>query len=198
MGIDYDLIEMQFPPRINQPNYKSINVLGTVPYFVDGQSHMTESSATCHYLVEKYHHDALRIDVSHPEYADYINWLFMSDATLLFPQTIVIRYSRFEPKERQVPQVAEDYKLWFWARLKKLDQHLLNRSYLCDNRFTVADITVGYALYFGESQGLASGYSPQVLSYLERLKDREHFKRIEPIGDSKSPFLHPELWTMKK
>ena len=36
MGIDYDLINMQFPPRFTQPDYKQMNVLGTVPYFVDG------------------------------------------------------------------------------------------------------------------------------------------------------------------
>ena len=52
-GLDYDLINMQFPPRMTQPNYKDMNVLGTVPYFVDGDTHLTESSGICHYLVEK-------------------------------------------------------------------------------------------------------------------------------------------------
>lgn len=198
MGIDYDVVTMQFPPRINQPNYKEMNILGTVPYFVDGETHMTESSGICQYLVEKYQHQSLRINIDHPEYGDYINWLFMSDATLLFPQTLILRYSRFEPKQRRLPQVVDDYTQWFLARLKKLDQHMIDRLYLCDDRFTIADIAIGYALYLGDNNGLSTEYSPHIKSYLLRLKQRPAFKRIIHIGEELSPFKHPQLWTMKK
>jgi glutathione S-transferase len=198
MGIDYNVVEMQFPPRINEPDYKQLNVLGTVPYFVDGDVHMTESSAICDYLTQRYARTDLKLAADHPEFGDYLNWLYMSDATLLFPQTLVLRYSRFEPKERLQPQVVEDYQQWFLARLKKLDLHIVGREYLVDNRFTIADITVGYALYFGEVQGLAAGYSAQVKSYLAGLKQRPAFQRVVSVGSELSPFLHPELWTMRK
>ena len=197
MAVDHDVIEMQFPPRVNQDGYKEMNVLGTVPYFVDGDVHMTESTGICHYLVERYGYDDLRIKPSHAEYGDYLNWLYMSDATLLFPQTLVLRYTQFEPDERKSPQVAEDYRLWFLARLKKLDQHIIGRDFLCDNRFTIADIAVGYALYFGETQGLDVGYSQQVKTYLKRLKERPAFKKVVDVGERLSPFAHPELWTKK-
>ena len=51
-------------------------------------------------------------------YGAYLNWLHMSDATLTFPQTLVLRYGRFEPTERQQPQVVVDYTRWFLARLR--------------------------------------------------------------------------------
>ena len=197
-GLDFDLINMQFPPRMTQPNYKEMNVLGTVPYFVDGETHLTESSGICHYLVEKYRLEHLRIDVTHPEYGDYINWLFMSDATLLFPQTIVMRYSMLEPKERRSEQVAEDYRVWFLARLKKLNEHIIDREYLCANKFTIADITIGYALYFAELRGLGKDFTPQVQAYLNRLKARDSFKKVVDEGEELSPFVHPELWTKLK
>jgi glutathione S-transferase len=198
MGIDYDVVPMQFPPRINELNFKEMNVLGTVPYFIDGQQRMSESTGICHYLVERYDHAALKIDINDAAYADYLNWLYMSDATLLFPQTLVLRYSLFEPAERQSPQVAEDYKHWFWARLKRLDQHLATHTYLCGNRITMADIAVGYALYLGVTNGLESGYSESIKGYLARLMDREAFKRSAAVGEELSPFVHPELWTMRK
>ena len=53
-GIDYELINMEFPPRFNYEGYLDINPLGTVPAFTDGEVTMTESSGICHYLVEKY------------------------------------------------------------------------------------------------------------------------------------------------
>lgn len=193
MAIDYDLHCMQFPPRVFQPDYKKMNVLGTVPYFIDGDTHMTESSGICHYLVEKYGAENLRVGVTHPEYGDYINWLFMSDATLLFPQTLVLRYGKLEPQERRSKQIVEDYTTWFLARLKKLDEHLPGKTYLCDERFTVADIAVGYALFFGQTQGLDKGYSPQVTDYLDRIMQRPAYKRIMDLGEELSPFKHPEL-----
>lgn len=193
MGIDYDLVEMQFPPRVTQAHYKEMNVLGTVPYFIDGETHMTESSAICQYLVERYRHDRLRIDPGHGEFGDYLNWLFMSDATLLFPQTIVLRYTKLESPNEHTAKVAEDYRIWFLARLKKLNQHMLDREFLCDARFTIADIAVGFSLYFGESQGMAKDYSPQVQAYLARLKTRPALQAVADVAEQLSPFLHPEL-----
>lgn len=199
MGIDYDVVSMQFPPRVFEPDYKEMNVLGTVPYFVDGETHMTESSGICHYLVERYPQtnpeNDLRLTPDHPEYGDYLNWLYHSDATLLFPQTIVIRYTQFEPEERRSSQVAEDYRKWYHARLRKLDAHIADRDYLVANKFTIADIAVGYALFFGETQGLDKDYTPQVKDYLARLKARPAFQKTQKIGEECSPFLHPELWT---
>ncbi|NNC54629.1 MAG: glutathione S-transferase family protein, partial [Pseudomonadales bacterium] len=194
-GIDYDVVNMQFPPRINEPDYKAMNVLGTVPYFIDGEQRLSESSGICLYLVERYKLDSLRIQSNHPAYGDYLNWLFMSDATLTFPQTLVLRYSLFEPQERQSPQVAQDYAQWFVARLKRLDQHLVGRDYLCDNRFTIADIAVGYALYLGQVNNLHGDYSSAISDYVARLTARAAFKCVLPVGEELSPFVHPELWT---
>ena len=46
LGLDYELVNMAFPPRATYPGYLNINPLGTVPTFTDGDLTMTESSAT--------------------------------------------------------------------------------------------------------------------------------------------------------
>ena len=190
MGLNYELVELPFPPRFLQKEFLGENVLGTVPYFVDGDTNMTESSGICHYLVERHDGGKFGVPVSHPEYGDYLNWLYHSDATLTFPQTIVLRYTRLEPKERRLPQAAEDYRAWYIARLRRLDAHILQREYLCDNRFTIADIAVGYALYLGELQGFAEDYTEQTQRYLSGLKARAAFKRAVVIGQENSVFLN--------
>ena len=43
MGMDYELEVLPFPPRIFQREYLGVNSLGTVPFFVDGETEMTES-----------------------------------------------------------------------------------------------------------------------------------------------------------
>lgn len=188
MGIEYEIETLPFPPRIFQKEYLGTNALGTVPYFVDGETHMTESTGICHYLVERYQQSEFGLKTDHAEYGDYLNWLYHSDATLTFPQTIVMRYTLLEPKERQLPQAAEDYAKWYIARLRRLDAHILDREYLCDNRFTIADIAVGYALFFGDLMGLSKDYSPQVTDYLARLKERPAFKKAQVIGEELSVF----------
>ena len=58
---------------------------------------MTESVAMAQYLVEKYGPSDLRVMPDEPDYPAYLNWLHHADATLTFPQTVVLRYKFQEP-----------------------------------------------------------------------------------------------------
>jgi len=184
MGLPYELEDLPFPPRVFRKEYLGVNPLGTVPYFVDGETRMTESVAICHYLVERYRRHDLGLLPDHPEYGSYLNWLYHSDATLTFPQTIVLRYRYLEPPERQLEQAVQDYRGFFLGRLKLLDAHIATREWLCDGRFTIADICIGYALYLGSLPlvDAADGYSPQVSAYLGRLMARPAFQRAAALG----------------
>jgi glutathione S-transferase len=177
LGAEYELVNMAFPPRATYPGYLTINPLGTVPTFVDGEVTLTESTGICHYLGEKFAPTDLRVDPSEPAYGAYLNWMYRSDATLTFPQTIVLRYTRLEPKERRLPQAAEDYTVWYLSRLRSVEAALEDREFLCAGRFTMADIAVHYALFLGETLGLAERYKPRSRDYLERLKERPAFRR---------------------
>lgn len=187
LGADYELETMPFPPRAAHPGYLAVNPLGTVPAFVDGDLTMTESSAVCHYLGERFAPTPLRVDPTEAAYGDYLNWLYRSDATLTFPQTIVLRYSRLEPPERRLPQAAEDYSIWFFSRLRSVEAALEGQDYLCAGRFTMADIAVHYALFLGASLGLDAKYKPNCRRYLEALQTRPAFQRaMEKQGPASS------------
>lgn len=188
MGLDYELEVLPFPPRIFQREYLEVNSLGTVPFFVDGDTQMTESSAICQYLVDRYRQYEFGLQPEHPEYGAYLNWLHHADATLTFPQTITMRYYFLEPTpEKQA--VADDYAKWYIARLRRLDAHLENNEYLVDGRFTIADIAVGYALFLGTALKIDERYQPQTRGYLERLMARPAFQRANALGE---PLALPE------
>ncbi|MBL6904580.1 MAG: glutathione S-transferase family protein [Gammaproteobacteria bacterium] len=175
MQLDYELVTMNFPPRFEHDGYLDVNPLGTVPSFVDGGVTLTESTAICHYLAEKYGPTPLAVASDEIGYGEYLNWLYRSDATLTFPQTLVLRYTRLEPEERRVPQVVEDYTKWYLSRLRSVESALEDREYLCADRFTIADIAVGYALFMGISLGLNEYYKPNCQRYLKSLMEREGF-----------------------
>jgi glutathione S-transferase len=177
MGLEYELINMPFPPRFSYKGYLDINPLGTVPAFVDGDLTMTESSGICHYLVDKYGPHSIGMTVDEPEYGDYLNWLYRSDATLTFPQTLVLRYTQLEPEERRLPQVVEDYSKWYLSRLRSVEQGIEGKEFLVGDRFTIADIAVTYALFLGTTLGLDERYKPNCKRYLAAMMERPALKR---------------------
>jgi glutathione S-transferase len=183
LGLDYELTVLPFPPRVLQKDYLAINPLGTIPCFFDGELRMTESPAICHYLAEKFAaaqgKPGLHVRPDEPDYGRYLNWLYFSDATLTFPQTIVLRYTRLEKEERRLPQAASDYRAWFYGRLRAVDAHVKDHDYMAAGRFTAADIAIGYALYLAGQVGIDQDFPPAVRAYLERLTAREAFKRAD-------------------
>ncbi|MCW6532602.1 glutathione S-transferase family protein [Sphingomonas sp. MMSM20] len=175
MGLAYRLHLLPFPPRLFQPDYLEVNPLGTIPLMIDGAVRMTESAAIPQYLATRYGPTALAVRPDEADYGLWLDWLHRSEATLTFPQTIVLRYTRLEPKERRVAQAADDYTQWFLSRLRHLTRTLADREWLCAGRFTMADLCVGYALLLARALDLGHKFSPEIAAYWERLSARPAF-----------------------
>ena len=175
LGIDYELIMLEFPPRAHRKDFFEINPLGTVPALMTDHGLMTESVAMCQYLISKITDTSLAISEKEADYPRYLNFLHYGESTLTFPQTLVLRYLHFEAPERQVTSVAKDYSQWFISRTKLLNKALQDKIYLCGDRFTIADISVGYALMLAEYVGLLAQCSERVQAYWQHLKQRPSF-----------------------
>ena len=177
MGVSYESEMMPFPPRFLHKEYMDVNILGTIPYLIDGEVEMTESVAMCQYLVEKYGPTDLKVNSDEADFHHYLNWLAHSDATLTFPQTVVLRYTLQEIGVAD--KAAEGYRRWFVARLKLLEQTLGDREYLCSNRFTIADICVSYALFLAKSLGIEEAFKPNITRWTDMLFEREAFQKAK-------------------
>ena len=181
VGVPYELKMLPFPPRALAKAFLEINPLGTVPALFDGTVRMTESAAICQYLAARFSAGALDVAVQEPDFGLYLNYLHFGEATLTFPQTLVLRYTRFETPARRQPQVAEDYARWFLARLRTLEPLLAKHEFLCAQRFTVADVSVGYALLLAQHLGLNERFTPAVNDYWQRLQKREGYRRAMAV-----------------
>ena len=91
----------------------------------------------------------------------------------------MLRYTRLEPEERRIPQVVEDYSIWYLSRLRSVEMALEGQDYLVGDKFTMADIAVHYALFLGRSLGLDERYKPNCKRYLESMMQRDGFKRAQ-------------------
>ena len=184
LRLPFKLRMLAFPPRAHDKSFLELNPRGTVPLFIDGETRMTESAAICEYLALRHSTGVLSVTANEPDFGSYLNYLHMSDATLTFPQTLVLRYSRFESAERLQPQVVEDYSKWFLSRLRTLEPHLAAHEFLCAGRFTAADVAVGYALLLAELLGLHERFTPAVAQYWQRLQTRDGFVRAIAAQDA--------------
>ncbi|MFN4038738.1 MAG: glutathione S-transferase family protein [Erythrobacter sp.] len=175
-GVAIDLKILPFPPRYLAPEYLAINPLGTVPLLVDGDSRLTESCAIAHYLATRSGYTPLAIAPGKADYAEYCDYTYHADATITFPQTVYMRFCLFE-KDKGLQAAGEAYAKWFHKRLVKIEQRLEEREFLCADRFTVADICVGYALILAESVGLDEGVPQSLKDYRARLTARPAYQR---------------------
>lgn len=197
----YTLHMLPFPPRALQRSYLELNPLGTVPLLSHGQARLTESAAICEYLAALHPDQQLSVSPQEAGFASYLNWLHMSDATLTFPQTLVLRYQHFEPAERRHADVVQDYARWFLARLRSVEAALAPSDWLCAGRFTAADVAVGYALMLADFLDLLAQAGPATQAYWQRLQTRPAFARAvqaekraalaQDVDATPSPLIRP-------
>jgi len=176
LGIELEYRMLPFPPRALARDYLDVNPLGTVPaLFHDGHV-MTESSAIAHYLATRWGPTDLAIAPGEEDYGAFLDFLHHADATITFPQTVYLRFARFETG-LGLQAAGEVYGEWYGKRLIKAERRLEGREYLCAGRFTVADIAVTYALRLSSLIGLEHLVPPSLKAYRERMTARPGFTR---------------------
>lgn len=174
-GIDVDLRVLPFPPRAFAPDYRPVNPLMTVPGWVEDGRLMTESAAICERIAEG---TSLEVRRDEGDYWDYRNWLHRSDATLTFPLAIMLRYTRVEVPERRLAQAVDDYKAFFGGRAKSIEAALGDgREWLVAERFTIADIVIGYAAFLATTLKADDVLGEKTKEWLARCMARDAFVR---------------------
>ena len=179
LGLPYELKLLPFPPRFRAREYLALNPFGTIPLLIDGATRMTESAAICQYLADRHGSPPLRVEPSEPAYGAYLNALHQGEATLTFPQTIVLRYGQLEPEERRLPQAVADYGKWTIGRLRALESWIAGAEFVAAGRFTMADISIAYALMLTKSVHLWDEVPASLQAYFARCAARPAFARAK-------------------
>ena len=80
-------------------------------------------------------------------------WVRRIDLGIVEPLTAGFRYSlglkMFAPRMRCIPQAADDLKLMAAEKLAWLDGQMAGKTFICGDRFTLADIFLFAFLQFG-------------------------------------------------
>ena len=176
LGAPYEAVRVQFPPKAADPGYLDINPLGQIPTVIDDDVKLHESVGICEYLAEKYGDKTLVSVAGQPCRPGYLQWLWFGEATLMPALGGMIRHS-MGPEEGRSALLLAQARAQFLERLGPLDTALEGHDYLAGDRFTLADVSVGYALNLGTLFKLTDEYPTNVAAYFQRLQQRPAFQR---------------------
>lgn len=176
LGAPYEASKVLFPARQRQPEYLKINPVGSIPAMVDGAVTLTESLAICEYLDAK-QGGGLSVPLGDLAHWDYVQWMYFGEASLSPPLGNLVRLSRVEQKDAGLEAFQANVCEAFAHRAAALEDRLDGREYLVADRFTLADISNGYALNLAGLVGQAEVLGPRTTAYFGRLKARPAFQR---------------------
>ena len=177
LGLDYQAHEVLWPVRERQPEYLKLNPAGTIPTLVDGEVVITESMAACEYLARTYGDGQLTLDPGDDGYYAYLSWMWFGEATLGPQLGNMMRYGPSSPDGRHYPDVAADALEAYRSRLPVVEQGLSGDGFAAGDRLTLADVSLGYALFVGALVGLAGEFGPNTTAYFARISARPAFQR---------------------
>jgi glutathione S-transferase len=176
LGEPYEVERVPFPL---EPEFKARTGVLAIPTIVDGDVVMGESIAILQYLTGRRIAKSLEMGLTvgpnpDPEaYAEHLNWLHFGEASLMVHIGMLSRLRRLAPEAERTGYAAQAYEAILTSRLGALERQLEDgHPFLTGEAFTIADISVGYALAYAKYRELDGMFRPNTLSYLERVTAR--------------------------
>jgi glutathione S-transferase len=188
LGMEYGfkMYDRDSKTMLAPDDYKALSPLGTAPVITDGDIVLAESNAIIDYIMDKAGETKFRPATTDKDRAQYLFWFhtaqgsYQSALTMSFVLTITIAKSPalIRPLIRKVLGMTQN--LFLKPRLKaimdKMEAHLSRSKFLAGDRFTAADIAVGYTLFMADLRGTLNEDYPETKAYLKRMNARPAWK----------------------
>jgi glutathione S-transferase len=174
------------PPRVDvnlmagenrQEAHLARNPAGQMPSLeTDSGQHISEITAICEYIDEKHPNPPL-IGTTPEERAETRMWVRRIDLNICEPMANGFRYAEgarlFEGRIRLIPEAAPGLKTLTQERLAWLDGLMAGKTWVCGDRFTLADIMLFVFVEFGAQVGQPmSGDCKNIAAWMERVRAR--------------------------
>jgi len=158
-GIDLPLQKVDLMGGENRraPYNVDVNPTGQLPALeLDNGTCIAEVTAICEYL-EELHPDPILIGTNPEERAETRMWVRRIDLNIIEPMGQGFRYAEgmklFKNRVHCIPQASDDLKATARENLEWLDAQMEGKTYLCGDRFSLADIPLFCWLRFMSSVG---------------------------------------------
>ena len=160
-----------------QPWFLELNPHHKVPVAEDLGTTLIESMGICLHLADSAENgEALMPARGTAERAEMWQWVLYGPATLDDPTIDAFLNAKVYPEARKDHALIErNAKAWKETIAPYLAKRLGDRDFLCGT-FSLADVSVGYALFFAQALELL-GEQPTLQAYMGRLMQRPAFAK---------------------
>lgn len=176
IGLTYRRIDagMQYGV-VDTPEYGRMNPNRRVPTIDDDGFILWESNTIVRYLAARHARvDLLPVDFR--QRADVERWMDWSTATLTIGMTPLFWQLIRTPESQRNPAVLAQATADAERCMRLLDEHLQSRDYLCEGRFTVADIPVAAFVHRWSALPIEHPSLPALSAYQARMQLREPYR----------------------
>ncbi|MFT5210964.1 MAG: glutathione S-transferase [Flavobacterium sp.] len=178
LNLTMEMVEVDLMGAENRKEaYMLVNPAGQCPALEkDDGNIITEITAICEYLDDRQGNTEL-IGSNQDDRAETRMWTRRIDLNIVEPLTNGFRYSEglplFKDRLRTMPDAAADLKTLAQERLVWLDGLLGDKSFICGERFSLADILLYCFLEFGGQVGQPLvPENVNIAAWFERVKSR--------------------------
>jgi glutathione S-transferase len=163
-------------------DFLDANPLRALPAIRDGDVTMIESIAIMLYIMGKYGPTPLDVGPKEPDYPRYLQFLMFGEAGMAMYGNPLVATKFFCPDEAKRDNWTVGYlKSAFTKRMGFIEDRLGDGPYIVGERFTAADISVGYSLGMAKFAADIEP-TPKLGAYLARLAERPAYQRARAIA----------------
>jgi glutathione S-transferase len=171
LGIPFESIEGRGSEIFSRPDLAQIHPMSKLPALRDNGRPLFESAAICNWLADSHPQAGLIAPSGTWARALHDQWTAFTLAEVEANLWHTARNRFLYSEEQRVPAVYEQNAREAKRGLAVLDGALKHKTWLVEDRFSVTDIFVGYAVVWARVQGM-TGELASVTAYAERILAR--------------------------
>jgi len=188
LGVEYRIEHYQRNKKssLAPPEFKILHPVGTSPIITDGDLVLPESNAIIEYILDKYGDKGLVPELGTTERVRYLYWLHAAQGSIVPLMYMQLVFSRLTGRVPFVIRpiikmvVAKTNKSFLQPKINDVLTHiecsLSESTWFAGERFTVADIVMGYCMEVAAVRcGMDSRY-PYAQGFLTRMRKRDAYK----------------------
>lgn len=178
LGLDYSVETFARDPATQRApaEMKALHPYAKAPMLRDGSRILIESGAIFEYVLTKYGHGRLVPEADDPDWPDYLQWLHFAEGSAMLPMLL----DHFQaagmcgaPGESPLAAMARAELDRLYGYLESV---LASRDWIAGDRFTAADVMMGWFVEMIDQRGEIAEYDA-MRRYVARLRARPAHRR---------------------
>jgi len=178
LGLDYEIEAFRRDPKTGRagPELKKLHPYAKAPMLRDGDALLIESGAIFEYVLQRVGTAGLKPDPEDADWPDYLQWMHFAEGSAMLPLLL----DHFQaagmagpPGESPLAGMAKEGMVQLYRYIEGV---LSERTWLAGERFTAADVMMGWVVEVVENRGEIDPY-PAMKRYVEAIRARPAYQR---------------------